>query len=133
MVVQDGVENHRNARKQQTIDFLHENKLLISDVILQTNRNGTESGDSDLRKTVNVEQYIIEQFQLNEGLIDFIMNFPSLTNLYFTAKPNGTNSPFSLFQEICGDDGYSVSNSATNFGVLVPRISVQTVPLLRNS
>jgi hypothetical protein len=29
--------------------------------------------------------------------------------------------------------GYSVSNSATNFGVLVPRISVQTVPLLRNS
>jgi hypothetical protein len=28
--------------------------------------------------------------------------------------------------------GYSVSNSATNFGVLVPRISVQTVPLLRN-
>ena len=31
------------------------------------------------------------------------------------------------------DGGYSVSNSATNFGVLVPRISVQTVPLLRNS
>jgi hypothetical protein len=32
-----------------------------------------------------------------------------------------------------GLTGYSVSNSATNFGVLVPRISVQTVPLLRNS
>lgn len=93
-----------NINRRNSIDFLNRNKILITDVIRQTNRREEKSGDIDLLIATNVNDWIQENFMLNHQLPRLLNKHKKVENLFFTSQKTTGNSPFGLFQEIFGED-----------------------------
>ncbi|MFC6998087.1 hypothetical protein [Rufibacter roseus] len=87
--------------RERTIDFLQSNDLLITDVILRTNRRKKSSEDSNLWITDDgVNQNIKDNLQLNYNLRNTLERFPTINNLYFTANGIDGKSPFGWFRSL---------------------------------
>ena len=95
-----GVNQDFNYTKENIINFLNDNNLLITDVIYQTNRMGHSGADSDLFIDDGTPIFVSNNLSLNIGLNDILLNHPTLKNLFFTAKGMIGKTPFGWFREI---------------------------------
>lgn len=100
----DQVENRHTLARQRTVAFLQEKRLLITDVLKQTNRNGQDDEDSNLWITDNVDEFILNNLSLNESIIQLLHDHPTIENLYFTATGLNGKSPFGWFRRIFNNE-----------------------------
>lgn len=96
----DVAANGVGSARQRCIDFLNRHKLLMTDVIYQTNRLNEGSEDSSLWQTAEMPAAITNQLQLNHTLPALLNQYPTIRNLYFTATGQAGRSPFGWFNEI---------------------------------
>lgn len=101
---EDEVENRHTLARQRTVAFLQERKLLITDVLKQTNRNRLGDEDSNLWITDNVDEFILNNLSLNESIIQLLNDHPTIQNLYFTATGLNGKSPFGWFRQIFNNE-----------------------------
>lgn len=96
------IEGVDNLARRKTIEFLNRHNLLITDVIRCTNRENEESEDKYLLTTKGAPQSIVDNFALNNEIIEMIEHYPLIENLFFTATGIAAKSPFGWFQTIWG-------------------------------
>lgn len=96
----DEFERRHKLARQRTIELLQDKKLLITDVLKQTNRNGIGDEDSNLWITDNVDEFILNNLSLNKSIIQLLHDHPTIKNLYFTATGLNGKNPFGWFRQI---------------------------------
>lgn len=101
---EDNVANRHALARQRTVTFLQENRLLITDVLKQTNRNEYGDEDSNLWITNNVDNFILNNLALNESIIQLLQEHQTIENLYFTATGLIGKSPFGWFKQIFNNE-----------------------------
>lgn len=88
----------REQKKQQAIQLLNENNLIISDCIAKTNRINSSAADKDLLiETDEVPDWIIDNLELNNDLFITLNAHPNITTLYFTSIVENGSSPYYWF------------------------------------
>jgi hypothetical protein len=91
----------REQKKQQAIQLLDENNLIISDSISKTNRLNESAADVDLFiQTEDVQDWIIDNLETNNDLFVTLNAHPNITTIYFTSIMENGNSPYYLFYEM---------------------------------
>ena len=96
----DVANNGVGIARQRCIDFLDRHKLLMTDVIYQTNRVDERSEDKYLWQKAGVPEVIKTQLQLNHTLPALLDQYPTIRNLYFTATGQTGKCPFGWFKKI---------------------------------
>jgi hypothetical protein len=92
--------NGVGTAQQRCIDFLIRHKLLMTDAVYQTNREGQGGEDNDLWKTAGAPEALIPHLQLNHNLPALLTQYPTIRNLYFTATGQTGKCPFGWFRTI---------------------------------
>ena len=91
-----GDQNEIN--KENAINLLERNDLIITDVLYQTNRTLESSSDIDLM--INGDNNFVNQnLSLNYSLLDIINENQEIDNLYFTATGLNGRCPFGWFRQ----------------------------------
>lgn len=86
----------------QCAKLLFDNRLLITDALHRSNRQGTSSEDTKLM--VNSEySWINEQKKLNQQIPSLLESNTGIHSIYFTSTMSGAKSPYSWFRNIIGD------------------------------
>lgn len=93
-------ENDNPINIDNCINLLENNKLLISDVIFQTNRLNESAADSDLMINENINEFIADNLKLNIDILNIIDENKNIKNLFFTAKGLTGKCPFGWFRSI---------------------------------
>jgi len=93
-------ENENQINIENCINLLENNKLLISDIIFQTNRLNESAADSHLMIDNNVNNFISENLLLNDGILNIIEKNKNIKNLFFTAKGLTGKCPFGWFRSM---------------------------------
>lgn len=96
-------ENRFASARRRVEGFLEQNNLLITDVLVQTNRNGLGSEDTDLFVSAGANDFILQNLKLNHGIRNILEVQPQLTSIYFTSTVLSGKSPFGWFKEIFTD------------------------------
>lgn len=91
-------ENNNPITIRNCISLLEDNYLLISDILYKTNRINQSSADGDLFTQIGANDFIQENLQLNEDLINLIEKHKSIKNLFFTAQGLNGKTPFGWFR-----------------------------------
>lgn len=91
----------REQKKQQAIQLLNENNLIISDCVCKTNRLNKSAADINLLiQTEEVPDWIIDNLELNSDLFFILKAHPNITTLYFTSIVDEGSSPYYWFYEM---------------------------------
>jgi len=91
-----------NLRKQNCIDFLERNKILITDSVYRTNRENECSEDTNL--WIEANNFASQNCQTNENILQLLENHPTIDSLFFTSTMIDAHSPYGWFcQSINGE------------------------------
>ena len=109
-------EDQNEITKENAINLLERNDLIISDALYQTNRINVSSSDSDLMVSIGVNDFINQNLLLNNSIRDIIIENEEIENLYFTATGLIGKCPFGWFRQIFENElGYEqVDNNGFN-------------------
>lgn len=96
-------ENINPITKENAIDLLEDNNLIMSDVIYQTNRKNENAPDSDLMiNNSEIKKQILNELKLNNSIVEIINKNKGLQNIFFTATGMKGKTPFGWFKDIFG-------------------------------
>jgi hypothetical protein len=84
--------------------MLNEGKIILTDIILRTNRKDKSPLDSSLRVREAAPKNIINQFAFNDSIIKIIQTNQSIKYIFFTAQGSKGNTPAGWFFEMLRDN-----------------------------
>jgi len=99
--------NNPKDTRNLAIKYLEQHGILLTDVISRTNRFAMKddlpspfSTDDSALLNLSAERHVVDQFALNQDVIDWLIKAVNIDSLYFTAQGLSGKTPGGWFHQI---------------------------------